>query len=78
MKQNEDGVNCGIQILNEEAMGSNPLKVPKFFPFNLQLFKWQLLLRRSYLHLNVVFPQFTSSSFYVPSIIAEYARYQEK
>ena len=44
MKQNEDGVNCGIQILNEEAMGSNPLKVPTFFPVNLQLLKWQLLL----------------------------------
>ena len=44
MKQNEDGVNCGSQILNEEAMSSNPLEVPKFFPVNLQLLKWQLLL----------------------------------
>ena len=37
---------------NAEAMGSNPLKVPKFFPVNLQLLKLQLPLRRSYLHLK--------------------------
>ena len=43
---------------NVEAMGSNPVRVPKFFFFggggvNLQLLKLQLLLQRSYLHLNI-------------------------
>ena len=39
---------------NAEAMGSNPVEVPKFFPVNLQLLKLQLLLRRSYLRLNML------------------------
>ena len=37
---------------NAEAMGSNPVEVPKFFRVNLQLLKLQLPLRRSYLHLK--------------------------
>ena len=45
---NEDDVNCGN--LNEDrriqAMGSNPIEVPKFFRVNLQLFKLQLPLAR--------------------------------
>ena len=39
----------------EEAMGSNPVGVPKFFCVNLQLLKLQLPLWRSYLHLNLYF-----------------------
>ena len=40
---------------NAEAMGSNPVKVPKFSSgtFNLQLLKLELPLRRSYFHLNI-------------------------
>ena len=37
---------------NAEAMGSNPVEVPKFFRVNLQLLKLQLPLRRSYLHIK--------------------------
>ena len=37
---------------NAEAMGSNPVEVPKCFRVNLQLLKLQLPLRRSYLHLK--------------------------
>ena len=33
-------------------MGSNPVEVPKIFRVNLQLLKFQLPLRRSYLHLK--------------------------
>ena len=62
-----------IKMLNEHDMGSNPLEVPKLFQVNLQLLKLQLPLWRSYLHLKSVFPR-----FYVPSIIAEYARYPGK
>ena len=41
---------------NADAMNSNPVEVPKFyFRVNLQLFKLQLPLRRSYLHLNLYF-----------------------
>ena len=51
---------------NAEAMGSNPIEVPKnFFRVNLQLLKLQLPLRWSYLHLKLVFQQFTSSSCYI-------------
>ena len=42
---------------NEEAMGSNPLEVPVFFPVHLiflEMIKLQVLLRRSYLHLKYV------------------------
>ena len=39
---------------NAEAIGLNPVEVPKFFfQVNLQLFKLQLPLRRSYLHFKV-------------------------
>ena len=52
--------------VNAEAMGSNPVEVPKFFSqVNLQFPILQLPLQRSYLHLNLyfrVFPLFTSSS----------------
>ena len=38
---------------NAKAMGSTPVEVPNFFiRVNLQLLELQLLLRRSYLHLN--------------------------
>ena len=33
-------------------MGSNPVEVPKIVRVNLQLLKFQLPLRRSYLHLK--------------------------
>ena len=33
-------------------MGSNPVEVPKIFRLNLQLLKFELPLRRSYLHLK--------------------------
>ena len=33
-------------------MGLNPVEVPKIFRVNLQLLKFQLPLRRSYLHLK--------------------------
>ena len=33
-------------------MGSNPVEVPKSFRLNLQLLKFELPLRRSYLHLK--------------------------
>ena len=36
---------------NEEAMGSNPVEVPKIL-VTLQLLKLQIPLRRSYLHIN--------------------------
>ena len=40
---------------NAEAMGSKPVEVSKFWGVNLQLFKLQLPLQRSYLHLKYVF-----------------------
>ena len=33
-------------------MGSNPVEVPKIFRLNLQLLKFELPVRRSYLHLK--------------------------
>ena len=33
-------------------MGLNPVEVPKIFRVNLQLLKFELPLRRSYLHLK--------------------------
>ena len=45
---------------NSEAMGSNPVKVPKLFRVNKQLLKLQLPNCNSYPDL---FPHFTSSSF---------------
>ena len=33
-------------------MGSNPVEVPKIFRLNLQLLKFELPLRRSFLHLK--------------------------
>ena len=44
-----------VYSANAEAMGLNPVQVPKFFWVNLQLLKLQLPLRRSYLHLNLYF-----------------------
>ena len=35
-------------------MGLNPVEVPKIFRVNLQLLKFQLPLRRSYLHLKKI------------------------
>ena len=35
-------------------MGSNPVEVPKIVRVNLQLLKFQLPLRRSYLHLKKI------------------------
>ena len=43
------------QLANAEAIGSNPVEVLQFFfRVNLQLFKLQWPLRRSYLHLKFV------------------------
>ena len=49
---------------NAEAMGSNPIEVPKFWGgVYLQLdIKLQVPMRRSYCHLKFVLPQFTLSS----------------
>ena len=38
--------------VNTQAMGANPVEVPKFFQVYLQLLKLQLPLQQSYLNLK--------------------------